>query len=79
MGFSKPPGVPCPPHNPHCQGLEPVAASIDIPIFIIFAIVVISIYAYFVIKGKPKISKADKSLITSALIAFAIIIIYFNW
>lgn len=29
MGFGKPPGVPCPPNNPHCQGLEPVAASIE--------------------------------------------------
>lgn len=77
MGFGKPPGVPCHPNNPHCQGLEPVAASIDNPIFIIFAIVVISIYAYFVIKGKPRISKADKSLITSASIAI-LILIYLN-
>lgn len=30
MGFSKPPGVPCPPQNPHCNGEEPAQFSINL-------------------------------------------------
>lgn len=43
MGFSKPPGVPCPPNNPHCQG-DVVSASIDNPIFMVLLIILISIF-----------------------------------
>jgi len=38
MSFGKPPGVPCPPNNPHCQGL-PEALPIYNPYFIIFTII----------------------------------------
>lgn len=30
MNFPKPPGVPCPPKNPHCNGEEPAQFSIDL-------------------------------------------------
>lgn len=33
MGFSKPPGVPCPPNNPHCNGNAP-DVPLDNPYFI---------------------------------------------
>lgn len=54
MGFSKPPGVPCPDPNKHC-GDDVVSVSIDNPYFISFAIVVVIIWAYFIIQ-KPKIT-----------------------
>lgn len=48
MAFSKPPGVPCPPNNPHCQGLEPPGASIEN--WIIVAVIVIAICVVVLIK-----------------------------
>lgn len=52
MGFSKPPGVPCPPNNPHCQGDIP-SVNIDYPIFMVLLIILISI----VVLHKLKIIK----------------------
>lgn len=54
MGFGKPPGVPCPPNNPHCQGLEPVGASIENYVLALLAFFLISIYVYFRIYPKHR-------------------------
>jgi len=44
----KPPHVPCPPRNPHCQGLDSVL--IDNWIWVIIAIIAIT--AYLIINKK---------------------------
>lgn len=46
MAFDKPPGVPCPPRNPHCQGDVP-SVPLDNPYFILAMFVIaILIIAY---------------------------------
>jgi len=44
MGFSKPPGVPCPPNNPHCGGDVP-SVPID-SLYFIIAMVIIAILIF---------------------------------
>lgn len=51
MGFSKPPGVPCPPNNPHCQGL-PEAVSIQSDILTIILVVAIFAYVLWIFKKR---------------------------
>lgn len=54
MGFSKPPGVPCPPSNPHCHGDVP-SASIDNPVFIqIMIIVAVLLILYIILRHERK-------------------------
>lgn len=50
MRFSKPPGVPCPPNNPHCQGLEPIGVSIQSDLFTFILIVAIFIYSFIIFR-----------------------------
>lgn len=47
--FGKPPGVPCPPNNPHCQGNDVPSVPIDNIWFIAILFVLgisLFIYAY---------------------------------
>lgn len=51
MGFSKPPGVPCPPHNPHCHG-EAISASIQSDFLTILIVVGILVYMLIIFKKR---------------------------
>lgn len=65
MGFSKPPCVPCPPNNPHCQGLEPVAASIEsnlLTIILIIAGILLVLHALKIINMKTLFNKVSTFL-----------------
>lgn len=53
MGFSKPPGVPCPPNNPHCQGL-PEAVPIQSDILTIILVVAIFAYVLWIFRNRNK-------------------------
>lgn len=53
MGFSKPPGVPCPPNNPHCQGNVP-SVSIQSDILTIILVVAIFAYVFWIFKNRIK-------------------------
>lgn len=53
MGFSKPPGVPCPPNNPHCQGEIP-NVPIENYLFMAIIIVLITIYIFYIMKKKQE-------------------------
>lgn len=52
MGFGKPPGIPCPPNNPHCQGLEPIGASIQSDLFTLLIVAGILYYMLIIFKNK---------------------------
>jgi phosphotransferase system glucose/maltose/N-acetylglucosamine-specific IIC component len=59
MGFSKPPGVPCPPNNPHCQGDVPsviIDSEFWTYIGILIAVIIGSVFIYFYNKRKTKTS-----------------------
>jgi len=51
MPFSKPPGVPCPPNNPHCHGL-PEAVSIQSDLLTIILVVAIFFYVLWIFRKK---------------------------
>lgn len=54
MGFSKPPGVPCPPNNPHCHGDVP---SVTIQSDILAIILAVAIFAYVFCIFRNRIKK----------------------
>lgn len=58
MGFSKPPGVPCPPNNPHCHGAIP-DAPIENYLFMAIIVVLITIYTFYIMKPKVKITVSE--------------------
>lgn len=47
--FGKPPGVPCPPNNPHCNGNAP-DVPLDDPYFIIAMILIAIMFALIKLK-----------------------------
>lgn len=51
MGFSKPPGVPCPPNNPHCQGDVP-SVPIQSDILTIILVLAILVYVLCIFKNR---------------------------
>lgn len=53
MGFSKPPGVPCPPRNPHCNGNVP-DVTIQSDILTIILVVAIFAYMFWIFKNRIK-------------------------
>lgn len=59
MGFSKPPGVPCPPNNPHCQGNEIPEMPIDNWVIATVIVILILIYTFYIMKPKLKITAAE--------------------
>lgn len=54
MGFSKPPGVPCPPNNPHCNGELPQALPIENYYLAVIVIILICLYVFYKIKKKAE-------------------------
>lgn len=54
------PNHPCPPNNPHCQGVEPPSVSIDIPEFKECYIVLIIIFGCYVIWKRLKQIREQK-------------------
>ena len=50
MGFSKPPGVPCPGSNPHCPDYEPIATSIQSDLFTFLIVAGILYYMLIIFK-----------------------------
>lgn len=68
----KPPKHPCPPNNPHCQGLEPVDADITSWMLGITIVLLISSFVFFKMYPKKRIMITE---FLSSVLALGVLVV----